>query len=69
MHVVFVQARNILQVAFSGKLKCLQRAESKHDVSAARRFHWMIQHALQASNTYQVHTKHMRYTAINAHKT
>ena len=58
----------ILRVAFSGKLKCLPCAVSKHDVSAAWRFHWMIQQALQASNMYQVHTKHMQDTVINAHK-
>mgnify|MGYP006890272973 CR=1 FL=1 len=52
-----------MQVVFSGKIKYLPHAVSKHDVSADRRFHWMIQQALHASNTYQVHTKHMRDTA------
>ena len=63
MRVAFVQACKILRVAFSVKLKCLPRALSKHDVSAAWRFHWMIQAALHTSNTYQVHTKHRRDTA------
>ena len=63
MRVALVQARKILRIAFSGKLKCLSRKVSKYDVSAAQRFHWMIQEALQASKMYQVHTKHMRDTA------
>ena len=46
MQVTFVQACTILRVTFSGKLKCLPRAVSKHDVIAAQRFHWMIQQAL-----------------------
>ena len=46
MQVTFVQACKILRVTFSGKLKCLPHAVSKHDVIAAQRFHWMIQQAL-----------------------
>ena len=49
MRVTFVQARKMLGVAFSGKLKCLPRAVNQHDVIAARCFHWVIQQALHAS--------------------
>jgi len=40
-----VTCPRILQVAFSGKLKCLPRAVSKHDVIAVQHFHWVIQQA------------------------
>ena len=63
MQEAFVQACKNLRVAFSGKLTCLPREVSYYNVSTARRFHWMIQQALHASNTHQVHTKHMRDTA------